>query len=217
MHFEILVEDLSGERSLEILIPEIIGAENTFKIHSYRGIGRIPRNMKDNQNAKKRILLTQLPKLLKGYGKAFADYPTEYPAAVVLVCDLDNKCLKTFKAELVQILNNCHPQPTTRFCIAIEEGEAWFLGDIPAIKASYPNAKDAVLNNYVNDSICGTWECLADAIFPGGAQSLLKKGGQATGTEKSEWSKRISPHMDVENNASPSFRYFKEKLIELSG
>ena len=48
--------------------------------------------------------------------------------------------------------------------MAIEEGEAWLLGDIPAIQSVYPNAKNAVLNGYENDSICGTWEKLADAV-----------------------------------------------------
>ena len=40
------------------------------------------------------------------------------------------------------------------------------------VKSAYPNAKDAVLNSYVQDSICGTWEVLADAVHPGGSQLL---------------------------------------------
>ena len=86
--------------------------------------------------------------MLKGYGKTFADYPSNYPAAVILICDLDDKCLKTFRQELFTVLNACDPKPETRFCIAIEEGEAWLLGDIPAIKAAYPKAKNDILNNY---------------------------------------------------------------------
>jgi hypothetical protein len=132
-----------------------------------------------------------------------------------LICDLDGKCLVEFKKELNLILNSCNPKPETRFCIAIEEGEAWFFGDIPAIKKAYPKAKDAVLNTYVNDSICGTWEKLADAVFPGGAASLSTKGWQAIGAEKSLWAEKITPHMDVKNNASRSFKYFREKILEL--
>jgi hypothetical protein len=108
-----------------------------------------------------------------------------------------------------------NPKPKTRFCVAIEENEAWFLGDISAIKKAYPKAKDSVLNTYINDSICGTWEKLADAIFPGGSTSLSKKGWQAIGTEKSKWAEKITPHMNVNNNASPSFRYFQTKIMEL--
>lgn len=45
MHFEILVEDQSGKKTLEILVPKIIGHEHSFNIYSYRGIGRIPKNL----------------------------------------------------------------------------------------------------------------------------------------------------------------------------
>lgn len=216
VHFEILVEDQSGKKALDILVPRIIGPNHTFSIHSYKGIGRIPKNLGANQNAGKRILLDQLPRLLQGYGNAFAKYPADCPAAVVLICDLDDKCLKAFRQELFNILNDCNPQPETRFCIAIEEGEAWFLGDIPAVKSAYPKAKIAVLNAYKNDSICGTWERLADAVYNGGSAALSTKGWQAIGAEKSQWSEKISPHMDVATNASPSFVYFREKLLELA-
>ena len=217
VHFEILVEDQSGKKALDILVPKIIGADHTFNIHTYKGIGRIPKNLGVNGNASKRILLDQLPRLLQGYGNAFANYPADCPAAVILVCDLDDKCLKAFRQELFNILNACNPGPETRFCVAIEEGEAWFIGDIPAVKAAYPNAKDAVLNAYVNDSICGTWERLADAVYKGGSIALSSRGWQAVGAEKYQWSEKISPHMNVTTNVSPSFVYFRQKLLELAG
>jgi hypothetical protein len=216
VHFEILVEDQSGKKALNILVPKIIGADHTFNIHPYKGIGRIPKNLGANGNAGKRILLDQLPRLLQGYGNAFANYPADFPAAVILVCDLDDKCLDTFRQELSSILHACNPRPVTRFCIAIEEGEAWFLGDIPAVKTAYPQAKLTILNSYVNDSISGTWERLADAVYKGGASALSSKGWQAVGAEKSQWAEKISPHMNILNNASPSFAYFRNKLLELA-
>jgi len=214
MHFEILVEDHSGKRALDILVPKIIGDSHTFKVISYKGIGRIPRNMRDSDNASKRILLENLPKLLKGYGRTYTGHQN-YSVVVILVCDLDDKCQKTFRDQLYHILISCNPKPKTRFCFAIEEGEAWLLGDLKAVKAAYPNAKDAVLNSYVNDSICGTWEKLADAIYKGGAATLSAKGWQAVGQEKSRWSDEITPYMAVDNNQSPSFRHFVEKIREL--
>ena len=30
------------------------------------------------------------------------------------------------------------------------------------------------------------------------------------------WAKKIAPHMNVNNNASPSFRYFREKVRGLA-
>lgn len=72
------------------------------------------------------------------------------------------------------------------------------------------------MNAYVNDSICGTWEHLADAIYNGGSSALSAKGWQAVGAEKLQWAEKITPHMNVTNNASPSFAYFKQKLLELT-
>ena len=216
MHFEILVEDQSGKRMLEILVPKIIGNDHSFKIHPYRGIGHVPKNLRNKTDPSKRFLLSKLPNLLRGFGKTFASYPNSYQGAVILVCDLDKKCLKAFRQELFSILNNCNPQPNTRFCIAIEEGEAWLLGDIHAIKSAYPNAKDSVLQSYINDSICGTWESLANAIYPGGSAKLSVLGWQAVGENKARWAERITQYMDVTNNASPSFNYFRKKLLELT-
>jgi hypothetical protein len=217
MHFVILVEDISGKTALEILIPKIISSEqHTFNIHHYKGLGHIPKDFKSASEAKKRILLDQLPRLVQGIGQTFSQYPPDYPAVLIVICDLDDRCLSTFRRELLDVVDKCNPQPKTQFCIAIEEGEAWYLGDLAAIKAAYPKAKEAVLNSYTNDSICGTWEKLADAVFSGGKQKLSKQGWQV-GEEKSKWANNIAPHMDVDNNLSPSFCYFRDKLRDLTG
>ena len=215
MHFEILIEDQSGKKALDILMPKIIEKKHTYRVISYRGIGRIPKNLKSHTDAHNRILLDRLPELLKGYGETYTNYPTNYSAVVIVVCDLDDRCLKTFRQELLRVLNSCNPKPKTRFCIAIEEGEAWLLGDIPAIKAAYPKAKVNILNNYQNDSICDTWELLANAIFAGGAKALENEPWYVIGKEKSTWAEKIAPEMDVEQNTSPSFCYFRDKIREL--
>ena len=215
MHFVILVEDQSGEKALRILMPKIIGDQHTFCFHFYKGIGNIPPNLKSKTDVSRRILLDQIPRLLRGFGKTFANYPPNYPAVVILVCDLDDRCLKTFRQELLTVLDACNPRPETRFCIAIEEGEAWLLGDIPAIKQAYPNAKGTILNSYQNDAICGTWELLADAIFSGGSNALKKKAWYVIGREKSAWAENITPYMNVNQNVSPSFCYFRDKIREL--
>lgn len=212
MHLEILVEDQSGKAALDLLLPKILGTSSpyTFRVISYKGIGRIPKNMKPGTDANRRILLDQLPRLLQGYGQQYQNYP----AAVIVICDLDDKCLKAFRAELLGLLENCNPALQTRFCIAIEEGEAWLLGDLEAVKAAYPKAKDSVLVGYNHDAICGTWEILADAVYPGGSKQLQKKGWQAIGAQKSEWAQKIVPHMQIERNQSPSFQYFRVKIHE---
>ena len=216
MHFEILVEDASGKIALESILEKILGPDvqdHTYRIIPYKGIGRIPKNLRGTTDPRKRILLDRLPKLLRGYGKALQGFP----AAVVVVVDLDDKECLVFKQEMLDILNNCNPQPTTLFRIAIEEGEAWLLGDRNAVKAAYPHAKAQVLNSYVQDSICGTWEKLADAVYPGGSQKLKQLGWPHTGKAKCEWANSIAPYFDIENNQSRSFQVFRDGIRNLAG
>lgn len=91
MHFEILIEDESGKKALNILVPKIIGDDHTFRVIAYKGIGRIPKNLANTGDASKRMLLEQFPKILCGYGNTFAKYPVNHQAAVIIVCDLDDK------------------------------------------------------------------------------------------------------------------------------
>lgn len=217
MHLELLVEDQSGKAFLDIAVERMTLDGDTFRVHAYKGIGRIPKNLTGSGDASKRILLDQLPRLLRGYGAAFAKYPADYKAAVIVVCDLDGKDLNAFCTELMSMLDACSPRPNAWLCLAIEEGEAWLLGDVPAIKKAYPNAREKVLGEYVNDAICGTWEKLADAVYPGGAKMLSDRGWQAIGAEKSHWAKNITPHMDFVTNRSPSFCRFRDKVQALLG
>lgn len=214
MHFEILVEDKSGKIALESILENILGLngqEHTYRIISYKGIGRIPRNLRGTIDPQKRILLDRLPKLLKGYGKSLKNFS----AAVVVIVDLDNKDCLTFKQEMLDILNDCNPQPTTLFRIAIEEGEAWLLGDRNAITSAYPRAKVQVLNDYTQDCICGTWETLADAVYPGGSEKLKKLGWPYTGQAKCKWAENIAPHLNVDVNRSKSFQVFRDGIRNL--
>ena len=129
--------------------------------------------MRDEKDPAKRILLHNLLRLLKGYGRTFHGYPRGYECALVIVCDLDDRDRTAFLAELQAVLDQCSPKPRTQFCLAIEEGEAWLLGDLDAVRTAYPGARKAVLDDDVNDSICGTWEVLADAVYPGGRTALI--------------------------------------------
>lgn len=216
MHFEFLVEDMSGKEALKLLIPKIIGNEHSYKIHAYRGIGHLPPGLRTVAQPQHRALLSQLPRLLQGYGAAFSKYPAGYRAALILVCDLDQECRHDFRNELINLLWQCNPRPDAYFCIAEEEMEAWFLGDRQAIVAAYARAKISVLESYVYDSACGTWEVLADAVHTGGANSLSGRQYYEIGATKCAWAKEIPLHMDVEQNASPSFRYFRDKLREIA-
>ena len=204
MHLEVLVEDTSGKVALDALLPKMLPADkHTFKTIAYKGIGRVPKGLTTRADPSKRMLLDNLPRLLRGYGKSFPNYPM----AVIVVMDLDRRpdCI-AFKAELATLLNACQPRPNAYFRIAIEEMEAWFFGDEPALLAAYPKAKRNILAKYQQDSICGTWERLADAIYPGGSAALEKQGWPAPGFAKCDWAGNIAPRMNIAANRSPSFR-----------
>lgn len=209
MHIEILVEDTSGERLLESLLPKLLGEQgdpHTWRTHAYKGIGRIPKNLNAGGDPAKRILLDQLPKLLRGYGK------TPGIDAVVVVLDSDRRNYLDFLAELKDLAESCDPVPNTLFRIAIEEMEAWYFGDRQALTTAYPRAKVDVLNRYAQDSVCGTWELLADAIYPGGFAAIKKAGWPLPGQVKHEWAGKIGPLLDLDRNVSPSFCKLRDGL-----
>jgi hypothetical protein len=216
MHFEILVEDASGELLLRSLLTKILGqhgSPHTWRTHSYRGLGKIPSDLRGKTDPSRRVLLDRLPKVLAGYGMSHQGLD----AAVVVVVDLDDRDRDGFEQELLQVLRHCHPKPRVLFRFAIEEMEAWLLGDRSAIVKAFPRAKTNILHSYRQDSICGTWETLADALFPGGSPALKAEGYPRLGEEKCRWASLIGPHIDIESNLSPSLRVFRFGLLKLSG
>ena len=216
MHFEILAEDASGSIALGHILEKILGAnytEHSWRMHPYRGKGRLPNDLYGAPNPQNQQLLNNLPSLLRGLGRSL----DESTSVVVVVVDLDDDDCLRFKQDLLNVLNTCNPRPKTLFRIAIEESEAWLLGDRAAVKAAYPNARDAVLNGYAQDSICSTWEVLADAVHQGGAAKLKQLGFPADGEAKCEWARNIAPHMDIDSNNSKSFQVFRDGVRNLAG
>lgn len=154
---------------------------------------------------RKRILLDRLPALLQGYGKTYQEVDN---VVIVVVVDLDRKNCVEFKNELLDVLKSCNPKPLTLFRIAIEECEAWLMGDRKAVKCAYPGVNESILDSYSQDSICGTWEKLADAVYPGGSKKIKKLGYPEIGKVKCEWAEKIAPNIDIDNNHSKSFQVF---------
>jgi hypothetical protein len=211
MHFEFLVEGQAELTALSILMKQLLGdygQPHTWKIHKHRGIGRIPDDPGAKPNKRDQTLLHNLPSKLRAYGDEGRD-----DFVVVVLVDLDDRpdCV-SFKDDLIQLLNYCQQQPKALFRIAIEELEAWFLGDQQAIKQAYPDARQQVLDAYVQDSQCGTWEKLAEAIYPGGLAALGQHGKRSVRIleQKRIWAKDICPLLDVQENQSPSFQAFRD-------
>ncbi|MFH0725410.1 MAG: DUF4276 family protein [Pseudomonadota bacterium] len=217
MHFEILVEGQVELTALSVLLQYIIGEygkPHTWKIHKHRGIGDILENPTARTSKNNQTLLHNLPAKLRAYGKEGRD-----DVVVVVLLDLDNRpdCL-SFKSDLANLLNYCTEKPKSLFRIAFEELEAWFFGDPPALKQAYPGTRQQILDEYAQDSQCGTWEKLAEAIYPGGLNALGKHGKRSVRIleQKRIWAKEICPLMDVENNQSPSFQCFRDGLRRMT-
>jgi hypothetical protein len=213
MHLEILTEDSSGKRLLEHLVPKLIGEfgdPHTWRIHSYRGIGRIPPGLSATSDPSTRILLEQLPRLLRGY------VSTPGIDAVIVVLDSDNRDCSAFLAQLRALAESCGAANLTMFRLAIEEVEAWYLGDRAALQRAYPGARLRNLESYIQDKICGTWEILAEAIHPGGMSAVQKTGWPLPGQIKYEWASRIGPLMHPDVNQSPSFIKLRDGLRRLA-
>jgi len=201
MHIEFLVEEPSAEAALSNLIPKILGQDLSFKVHSYQG---------------KPDLLSKLLPRLRGY-KTWM--PQDWRIVVLIDAD-DEDCL-VLKTDLEKMAQHAglktkskrtigsHFQVLNR--LAVEELEAWFFGDIDAVRSSYPRipltlAKKAKYRN--PDAIRGgTWEALE--------REFKRVGYFSSGISKILVAREVSLYMEPERNRSRSFQVFRQGLIDL--
>lgn len=164
MHFEILVEGQSELTALSILMPFLVGEymePHSWKIHKHRGIGKLPDSFDYRPNINDMTLLHQLPAKIKAYSRE----PMENRVVIVLL-DLDSNNKNELLSKLNSIIDYCNSHIKIEFLFAVEELEAWYLGDRNALIKYNPNIKIDELHDYAQDSICGTWEVLARADDP---------------------------------------------------
>ncbi len=193
MYLEFFVEDSSAEVVLNKILPKILPGFK-FRIHPFRG---------------KNDLLKKLPDRLHAYSKWI---PNDYILVVLIDRDSDN-CHK-LKENLERIALNAGLNTLTssrhQFCIinriAIEEIEAWYFGDVEAIRKAYPRVPKTLGKKAPyrspDEIKGGTWEQL---------ERVLKKHHPG-GLEKIRAASEISEHMDPDHNRSPSFQVFRDAL-----
>ncbi|MDI9348775.1 MAG: hypothetical protein QM537_02090 [Candidatus Symbiobacter sp.] len=219
MHFEILCEDSSGLLFIRGILDKIIGkagSPHTWNARKCKGLGRYKQkdgSLSDSELAVEMAnnegkLLNELPRLLRAIDN------TSNIDFVVVIVDLDDRNLDSFKLDLMSIADKSGGKHLCEFFFCIEETEAWYIGDSIALELAYPECKKPVLEEYIQDDVCGTWELLADAIHPGGRAVLdnYRKAGDA----KHEWAKKIAPHFEPDRNISPSFIVFRDGLRKLA-
>lgn len=211
MHFQYLVEDQSGAALIRILMQKIVELypNATYDCKGFRWIGGFTRKntIKETKTGK---LLNDLATYLRGFDRSLQSFPS----VIIVVLDSDDHDVQQFRSELEAVAMQNMIKIDHVFCLAVEEIEAWLLGDRHALLSAYPHAKMHVLNTYVQDSICGTWEVLADAVYPGGTSKLSREHASfiEIGKLKAEWAQNIGIHMDLKSNESPSFNDFIHEI-----
>ncbi len=205
MRLHILVEGASEQALLEAWLPRFLPPQHSYKIIPHRGKGRLPKRPFEKPNPRHHGLLDQLPAKLRAFGKSFNPDTDR----VLVLVDLDNDNCFDLKNRMTDLLRYCEPAPTVLFRMAIEETEAFYIGDWKAVKKAFPKAKENKIKGYVQDSICGTWELFRDVV---GEESENKVG----------WAKQIGPCLTAQwkgsqANRSASFRHFCKALLRLAG
>ncbi len=201
MNLEVLVEERSAEQALPVLLPRIV-PDADFEVRVFQG---------------KTDLLKKLPDRLRGY----ATWITAADTCLVVLVDRDDDDCLALKADLEKIaaaagLLTPRVAPVDSRAdvisrIAVEELEAWFFGDIPALCAAYRRipvslARQAKYRD--PDAIAGgIWEALE--------RLLQARGYHVGGFAKVAAATEIERHMNVDANRSRSFQVFRDGVRRL--
>ncbi len=194
-HIEVLVEEASTEAALLELLPKMLG-DVTFRIHPHGG---------------KSDLLRKVPSRLRAYSRWL---PSDWRILVLVDQDqqdcgqLKRTLLHFVKAAGLRAASAKRPGGVVLARIAIEELEAWFVGDVPALVQAFPGVSPhlAAREKFRDpDAVTGgTWEVLA--------RVLNAAGHYSEGYPKIEAARRVAEKMDPARNRSKSFQMFRDGL-----
>lgn len=213
-HIEALVEDSSGGVILEGLLNSIVSTRQVnwrFEVRRHRGIGKLPDNWDQPPAKFASGLLQLLPAKLRVYNRS---YNREDRNIIIVALDTDYRDPGSMYRDLVRLREKYAGDLTVVIGIAVEELEAWMLGDRAALLAAYPDIDQRILNRYQQDAVVGTWEVLARAILGERAERLIKAGYPAVGTYKYKMAEAVAPHLVASRNRSPSFQSFYQYLLK---
>ncbi len=201
MRIEFLLEEESAEAALRILVPKLLPAHYVSRFRVFEGCTD---------------LLKQLTGLLKGYHKRITQ-PGQQDLRIVVLLDADGvatRRLTELEASAVAAGLLTYAQATTGQVfyvvntLAVQELEAWYLGDRDAIQMAYPRVRPQHFGGLPTnpDTIPDAWETLLRVLQQ--ADPRATKG-------KVRWAEAIAPHLDLPANKSPSFQHFRQSLALL--
>jgi hypothetical protein len=198
------VEEPSMEETLNILRPQLIDHSVSFKIINH---------------GSKQKLLSDLPARMRGYAQRLANEDIR----VLVAVDRDNDQCHILKRRLelaassAALSTKSNPDARGHFRIVnrivIEELEAWFFGDVPALCRAYPGVPESLSMKAGlrdPDAIAGgTWERLL---------KVLQEAGHYRSAEnlpKIEVARKVASAMNVSASRSQSFNHFVSGLRSL--
>ncbi len=186
------------EAFLRALLPRLLPEGRTFEVHAFQGKGD---------------LMDKLEARLRGYA---AWLPADW--RIVVVVDRDNEDCLDLKQRLEGATQRAGLRSRSRAGqpwqlvnrIAIEELEAWYFGDWPAVRKAYPRLPATVPNQqgYRDpDAIAGgTWEAFE--------RILQRRGYFKGGLGKIETARVLGGVVEPERNRSASFCRFRDAVLE---
>lgn len=198
-HLELLVEEPSMEAFLRALLPRLLPAGRTFEVHAFQG---------------KVDLMDKLHARLRGYAQWM---PEDW--RIVVVVDRDDDDCRVLKQQLETMASTAGLQTRSHAGggpwqlvnrIAIEELEAWYFGDWPAVCSAYPRVSRGIPNQagYRDcDAIRGgTWEAFE--------RVLRRYGYFKSGLLKVDAARTIGALLDPGRSTSQSFATFRDAIAE---
>ena len=192
MQIEFLLEERSAEVVLKIILPKILSDDVDCAFHVSQG---------------KHDLLKNLPMLLKGFSQSISGNHR-----IMVLIDEDREDCFQLKAQLEGIAHDAgfvtksNAPPAGDFQVvnrlAVEELEAWFFGDMKALRNAYPRVSR---NAQYQDP---------DAIENGTSEALWRalRRDYPKRLPKTKVARNIAPHMEPCRNTSRSFQVFVEGL-----
>ena len=198
MHIEFLLEEESSEEALKVILSKILSDDVSRNFHVFEG---------------KQDLLGKLPNLLQGYKPWIPDN-----WRIMVLIDRDQEDCFQLKMQLEEaaqaagFVTKSSASQEDDFQVlnrlVIQELEAWFFGDVEALRTAYPRVSRSLQYQakYRNpDTITGgTYKAL---------ERLLKRlNYHREGLPKTAVARNIAQHMEPCRNGSKSFQVFVEGL-----